>query len=150
MAQGSGDSVNYRLGAIMVSKQPQKQRLRIYTAPLHRRHRFFSAPLSKELREKYGFRSLPVRKGDKVRILRGDFKKLEGEIIEVNTKDQVIKVSGASVKKADGSEVPRPIHPSNVMIVKLAPDKRRDKIIERRSKIKATPETQKATAQKEG
>jgi large subunit ribosomal protein L24 len=150
MAKGGRDSFDYSVGAIMVSKQPQKQRLRTYTASLHKRHRFLSAPLSKELRQKYGFRSLPVRKGDKVRVLRGDFKRLEGEIIEVDTKRCVIKVAGASTKKADGSEVPRPIHPANVMIIKLAPDKRRDRVVERRSKIKATPEPQKLMDQKEG
>jgi large subunit ribosomal protein L24 len=113
------------------SKKPGKQRLRLHTLPLHRRHRLLSATLSEELRKKYGRRSLPVRKGDKVRILRGDFRKLEGEVLRVDTKRVAVMVEGASVRKADGSEVPRRIHPSNLMILKLAQDKEREKALAR-------------------
>jgi large subunit ribosomal protein L24 len=120
----------------MVSKQPRKQRLRLYAAPLHVRHKHLAAPLSFELRQKHGFRSLPLRKGDRIRVLRGDFKGLEGDIIDVDTKRYRIKVAGASVAKADGTEVPRTISPSNVMIIKLKPDKERDKVLERRARLK--------------
>jgi large subunit ribosomal protein L24 len=119
----------------MSSRLPRKQRLRLYAAPPHARHKHLAAPLSPELRQKYSSRSLPVRKGDKVKILQGDFIGLEGDIIEVDTKHYRIKVSGASIAKADGTEVPRSVSPSNVMIVKLTPDKKRDKIFERRSKV---------------
>lgn len=119
----------------MSSRLPRKQRLRLYAAPLHTRHKHLAAPLSPQLKQKYGSRSLPVRKGDKVKIIQGDFIGLEGDIIEVDTKHYRIKVSGASVAKADGTEVPRSISPSNVMILKLTPDKEREKIFERRSKV---------------
>lgn len=79
-------------------------------------------------------RSLPVRKGDRVRILSGDFKKLEGEVIEVDTKRRFIQVKGAVVAKADGTEVPTMIRPSNVMLLKLAEDRERTQVLERRSK----------------
>lgn len=119
----------------MSSRLPRKQRLRLYAAPPHARHKHLAAPLSPDLRQKYSHRSLPVRKGDKVKILQGDFIGLEGDIIEVDTKRYRIKVSGASIAKADGTEVPRSISPSNVMILNLKPDKERDKIFERRSKV---------------
>ncbi len=118
----------------MVSKQPRKQHLALYAAPLHRRHRFLSAPLSRELRGKYKTRSLPVRKGDKVRVMQGDFKKLEGDVLEVDTKRRRIQVQGATTTKADGTQVDRPLAPSNVVLIKLASDKERDKVLERRSK----------------
>ena len=118
----------------MVSKQPKKQRLSLFRAPLHRRHRYLSAPLSRELREKYRTRSLPVRKGDKVRITRGDFKKLEGDVLEVDTKRHFIQVQGVVVTKADGTQVTRPVTPSNVLLIKLAHDEQREKVLERRSK----------------
>lgn len=123
------------VGEDMSSRLPRKQRLRLYAAPLHIRHKHLAAPLSLELRQKYGFRSLPVRKGDRVKVLRGDFIGLEADVIEVDTKHYRIEVTGASVAKADGTEVPRSISPSNVMILKLKPDKERDKIFERRSKV---------------
>jgi large subunit ribosomal protein L24 len=118
----------------MVSKQPRKQHLAIYAAPLHRRHRFLSAPLSRELRGKYRTRSLPVRKGDRVRVVVGDFKKLEGDVLEVDTKRRRIQIHGATTTKADGTQVPRPLVPSNVVLIKLASDKERDRVLEGRSK----------------
>lgn len=69
-----------------------------------------------------------------MRVLRGDFKKLEGEVVEVDTKDHFVQVEGASITKADGTQVPRPIRASNIMLLKLAEDKERAKILERRSK----------------
>lgn len=125
---------SFDCGVNMVSKLPRKQRLRFYAAPLHARHKHLAAPLSPELRGKYGCRSLPVRKGDRVRILQGDFVGLEGDVLEVDTKHYRIEVAGAVVAKADGTEVPRSISPSNVMILKLKPDKERDKVLARRSK----------------
>lgn len=115
----------------MVSKKPRKQRKKIYSAPIHVRKKFVSAHLSRELVEKFRRRSLPVRKGDKVRILRGDFKNHEGEVTRVDRKRGRIYVEGVTVTKADGSAVPRPVHPSNVMIIELAQDKWREKILKR-------------------
>lgn len=103
----------------MSSKQPRRQRRERYYAPLSRRHKFLHAHLSKELREKYGIRSVRVCKGDTVKIMRGDYKGHEGVVLDVDMKECMITVDGVTVAKADGSEVPRPIDPSNVMITKL-------------------------------
>ncbi|WP_456368953.1 50S ribosomal protein L24 [Geoglobus sp.] len=115
-----------------MSKQPRKQRKRIYTAKLHQRHRFLHATLSKELREKYGKRSLRVRKGDKVKVMRGSYAGHTGKVLEVDMKKLRIYVDGVVVKKADGTEVAMPVHPSNVMIVELGEeDSVREKILKR-------------------
>jgi len=120
---------------LTASRQPRKQRRAYYNAPLHKRQKLMSAPLSRELREKYGVRNLPVRKGDKVRILRGDFRGHEGEVVEVDLKSYRIYIDGVTIKKADGTPVFRPIHPSNVLIVSLKlDDEWRKRIIERRGK----------------
>jgi len=119
---------------MLKSKQPRKQRKFLYNAPLHLRHKIMSATLSKELRQKYGVRNLPVRTGDKVRIMRGDYKGVEGKVVEVDLKRYRIYVEGVTLKKINGTEVFYPIHPSNVMIVELnLDDERRKKIIERRA-----------------
>ncbi len=121
--------------ALTTSSKPSKQRKAFFNAPLHIRHKFFNAPLSPELREKYGVKRLPVRKGDVVRIMRGDFAGHEGKVVEVDLKRIRIYVEGAQIKKADGTPVYYPIHPSKVMIVKLdLSDPRRRDIIERRKK----------------
>ncbi|WP_290900925.1 50S ribosomal protein L24 [Ferroglobus sp.] len=115
------------------SKQPRKQRRWLFKlAKLHEKHRLLHATLSKELREKYGKRAIRVRKGDKVKILRGDFKGHTGKVVEVDMKRVRIYVEGVTNKKADGTEVLVPIHPSNVMIVELGEvDEVRKKILER-------------------
>jgi large subunit ribosomal protein L24 len=56
----------------MVTNQPRKQRKMRYTAPLHLRQKYMGAPLSKELREKYGRRTARVIVGDTVKVMRGD------------------------------------------------------------------------------
>lgn len=114
----------------MVSIQPRKQRKARYQAPLHKKQKFMGAHLSKDLRDKYGKRSVHVIKGDTVKIMRGDHKGQEGKVQSVSLKRERIYVDGVIVTKADGTEVPRPIHPSNVMITKLnLKDELREKII---------------------
>jgi large subunit ribosomal protein L24 len=116
----------------MVSKQPRKQRKAIYEAPLHKRQKLVSATLSKELRKQYNRRSLPVRTGDEVKIMRGEFKGKTGKVVKVDLKKLRIYIEGVTRKKSTGEEVKVPIHPSNVMIIKLnLEDKKRQKILER-------------------
>merc|ERR1712208_93215 len=57
-----------------VSSDRSKSRKRHFSAPSHIRRRLMSAPLSKELRTKYGVRSMPVRKDDEVQVVRGHYK----------------------------------------------------------------------------
>lgn len=101
------------------SKQPRKQRKYVYHAPLHIRHKFLSAHLSKELREKYKRRSFPVRKGDEIEIMKGKFKKKTGKISRVDLNKIKVYIDGITRKKVDGSEVQVPIHPSNLKIINL-------------------------------
>ena len=102
-----------------LSAQPRKQRKRLYNAPLHKLPKLMSAHLSPELREKYGRRSFPVRVGDRVKILRGEFKGVEGKVTKVDRERQMVYVENVTTKKADGTTVQRPIHVSNVMITEL-------------------------------
>lgn len=101
------------------SKQPRKQRKYIYHAPFHVRHKFLSAHLSKELREKYKKRSLPVRKGDEVQIMKGKFKKKTGKVSKVDMRETKVYIDGLTRKKVDGSEIPVPTHPSKLKIINL-------------------------------
>jgi large subunit ribosomal protein L24 len=118
---------------VSTSSKPSVQRKALYNMPLHLRHKLFNAKLSKELAEKYGVKRLPVRVGDVVRIMRGDFAGHEGKVVNVDLKRVRIFVEGAQIKRSDGTPVYYPIHPSKVMIVKLdLSDKYRLKIIERR------------------
>jgi len=102
-----------------LSAQPRKQRRMLYNAPLHKLPKLMSAHLSPELRERYGRRSFPVRAGDKVRILRGEFRGVEGKVTKVDRERQMVYVENVTVKKADGTTVQKPVHVSNVMITEL-------------------------------
>ncbi len=103
----------------MVSKQPRKQRKARYNAPLHIRQKYMGARLSEALSKEYGTRSAAVITGDIVKVMRGDFKGTEGKVQKVSLADGTIAVEGVISTKVDGTEVARPIYPSNVMITKL-------------------------------
>ena len=114
------------------SKKPRKQRKYRYNAPLHIKQRFVGAHLSKELRKKYNKRSINLRKGDSVKVMRGEFKNKIGKIEEINLKRTLVYVSGIEVTKRDGTKSRRSINPSNLMITELnMDDKMRNKILER-------------------
>jgi len=114
-------------------RKPSTVRKRWFNAPLHRRRKYLSAPLSPELRAEYGTRSLPVRKGDTVVILKGDWKMKEGKVTRIDTKRMRIYIEGLTRERMDGSTVPIPIRPWNVMITKLdLSDPWRKRILERR------------------
>jgi large subunit ribosomal protein L24 len=117
------------------SKNPRKQRKYRYNAPLNIKRKFLSVLLSEELRKKYSIRNIPVRTGDKVKFMRGKFKKRVGKVEKVDVKKTKIFVEGIEYIKKDGSKSLIPINPSNVMIIDLnLDDKKRKKSIERRAK----------------
>ena len=111
------------------SIQPRKQRKFRHNAPLHIKGNFFNVRLSKELQEKHHLRSLRVRSGDKVKILRGQFKGLEGLVDKVSLSRERVFVKGAEIVKKEGGKVPYPIHPSNLRLISInSEDKKRIKI----------------------
>ena len=128
-------------------KNPGKQRKRLFNAPAHIRHKLMAAPLAKELAEKQGVKTLPVRKGDTVHIQRGDNKGFEGKISRVDLKSYRIYIEGLTREKVDGSNIFVPVHPSKVMIKNLSlDDKLRKEVIGRKKpleKVTAPKPTQK-------
>lgn len=112
------------------SKQPRKQRKYQKNAPLHIKHRLLSVNLSKQLREKYKKRNIPIKKGDTIKLLCGQFRKKTGKISRVLLKKTRVYIDGIELIKKDGSKVPYPVHPSNLMITELnLDDKKRQKIL---------------------
>ena len=131
------------------SKQKRKQRKYRYKAPLHIRHKFVAANLSKELRKRYYRRNLPLRKGDSVRIMRPSFKKKTGKISNVNLRNLKVFIEGIQQSKRDGTKVNVPFEPSNLQIIELnLEDKKRMEIIERKTKEKEEKQTKKEKQEK--
>jgi len=112
------------------SKQPRKQRKYIANAPLHIKMKLVGVNLSKELRKKYQKRSIPLRKKDIVKIMRGKFRGKKGKVMKVILKTQKVEVEGIQVKKQDGSKVNIKLRPSNLQIIELnLEDKKRNKAL---------------------
>ncbi|CAK7222771.1 60S ribosomal protein L26A [Sporothrix bragantina] len=109
----------------------RKSRKAHFSAPSSVRRNIMSAPLSKELREKYNVRSIPIRKDDEVQIVRGSHKDKEGKVTSVYRLKYVIHVERVTRDKASGQSIPLGIHPSNVVITKLKLDKDRESILAR-------------------
>jgi len=121
--------------------KPAKQRKMIYHAPAHLRHKFFTAPLTSELKASHGIRSLPIRSGDTVRIMRGDRKGFEGKVSRIEMGKYRVFIEGLTREKVDGTTVFVAIHPSKVMITKLnLDDKWRKKILERKKRTEKATE----------
>ena len=109
------------------SKNRRKQRKYIANAPLHTKAKFMASHLSKTLIQKYNTRKLRIRSGDKVKILRGQYKGKTGKIDKVNIKKGSITLDSIFTTKRDGSKSFYPINPSNVMVQEINLDDRKGK-----------------------
>ena len=91
----------------------------------------FGSLLSVELREKHAKRSVRPRVGDSARIVRGEFKGIEGKITKVDSKLGVVNIEGVTREKLKGGTAPVPIHSSNLIMTSLVlEDKQRKRKLE--------------------
>lgn len=128
------------------SKQPRKQRKYILNAPVHIKRKFMSSTLSKDLRKKHSRRSIEIRKGDEVEVMRGKFDGKTGKVTLVNMKKMKIAIEGLQTSKRDGTKVNLWFHPSKVKITTLNMD---DKMrIKAKTEIVKTENTIKSKAPK--
>ncbi len=116
----------------MVSKKPAKQRKETKEMPLHQRKRLVSAHLSKELRDSLKRRSLAVRKGDTVKIMRGKYRGKTGKVAKVDLRKGRVYIENLARKKGDATEVLIPFNASNLMIVGI--DRSDEKRVKHREK----------------
>src|SRR3989344_3377141 len=130
------------------SKQPRKQVKFRANAPTHIKRNFLGTPLDKPLKEKYGVRSITIRKGDEVKIMRGKFNGKIGKVSKVDIKNTRIQIGGDQREKRGGGEkLETWFHPSKVKIISLEDsDKRRLKRIKKIEEKKETKEVNKRKA----
>ena len=124
----------------MKTIQPRKQHRMLHDAPSHVRSKLFSAPLSSTLKDAHKVRSIPVRTGDTVRLMRGDKKGTEGKVTRVDRSKYRLFAEGITREKVDGTAIQVPIHPSKVMITSLNLD---DKWRRESLKVEAPKEAEK-------
>jgi large subunit ribosomal protein L24 len=102
-----------------MSTQPRRQRRALFDADTFERRRRMSVPLSRELRTRYGRRSLPVRKGDTVRILSGSYKGREERVAKIDRRSYAMTLDNVTGKTADAKMKPLPIRPSHLVLTRL-------------------------------
>lgn len=124
------------------SAQPRKQHKYRHNAPLHIKHRFLNAHLSKELRKKYGKRSLPLRKGDEVLVMQGSFKRKKAKVVSVNLRRSRVALEGLQHTRRDGTKVPVTFHPRILQIQALVTDDKERLAVLQRTAAKQTSSSQ--------
>jgi len=103
----------------MHTKRPSKQRKALYESRGQKVRKLMSASLSKDLRGSQGRRLYQVRKGDTVKILRGDFAGVEGKVTEIDSRAQRLFVEGVTRETTSGTQSNVSVHCSKVVITKL-------------------------------
>jgi large subunit ribosomal protein L24 len=100
--------------------KPTKIRnLQLYRASHNVLSKQLGSHLSKDLRQKYGTRSIRVTVGDTVRVLRGEYKGVDGKVKEVNTLKNAVTIEGIKKEKLKGGQFDVFIHSSNLLITEL-------------------------------
>jgi len=94
----------------------------IYQATFQTRSKQLGSALSKELRKKYGKRSVRVIEGDSVKILRGEFKGVEGKISNISTQKNSVAIEGVKKEKTKGDKFDVYIHTSNLVVTSINTD----------------------------
>jgi large subunit ribosomal protein L24 len=91
----------------------------IYNATFHTRSKQLGSQLSEVLRKKYGKKSVRVIEGDSIKIVRGEFKGVDGKISKVSTKKSSVAVEGVKKEKTKGDKFDVYIHTSNLLVTGL-------------------------------
>ena len=120
--------------------KPTKVRnYQIYRATMATRSKQLGSPLSKELQEKYGKRSMRVVLGDTVKVMRGEYRGVDGKISKVSIADNSVAIEGVKKEKSKGEKFDVLIRSTNVVITNLNLDDHWRKTKLQGEKPKTTP-----------
>ena len=98
---------------------PRRQRRMLYTAHTAQRRKRMTVPLSKDLRARFHRRSLPVRKGDTVRILHGSFEGREERVAAVDRRRLSVTLDNVTLKTGESKQTALPVRTAGLVIVRL-------------------------------
>jgi len=98
---------------------PRRQRKALYNADTFERRRRMTVPLSRELRKRFHARSLPVRKGDTVRVLSGSFAGREERVARLDRRAYALILDNITLKTGEEKLKALPIRPSHLVITRL-------------------------------
>ena len=131
--------------------KPTKMRNKlIHRATFHTRSKQLGSQLSEDLRKKYGKKSVRVIEGDSIKIVRGEFKGVDGKISKVSTKKSSVAIEGVKKEKTKGDKFDVYIHTSNLLVTGLnTEDKWRFAKLEGKKPSEKPKETIEKTPKKE-
>ncbi len=98
---------------------PRRQRKALYTASSFQRRRRMTVPLSRDLRRRFHARSLPLRKGDTVRVLSGSFVGREERVAKVDRRGYSVILDNVTLKTGEEKLKPLPIRTMHLVITRL-------------------------------
>ena len=105
--------------------KPSKMRNKmIYQATFQTRSKQLGSALSKDLQKKYGKRSVRVNEGDSIKIVRGEFKGVDGKIAKVSPQKNSVTIEGIKKEKTKGDKFDVYIHTSNLLVTSLNSENR--------------------------
>ena len=100
--------------------KPTKMRNKmIYRATYTTKSKQLGSALSKDLHKKYGRRSVRVIEGDSIRIIRGEYKGVDGKISKISTQKNSVSIEGIKKEKTKGDKFDVYIHTSNLVVTSL-------------------------------
>jgi len=94
----------------------------IYRASHVTKSKQIASPLSKELQKKYTKKSVRVVEGDSIKIVRGEFKGVDGKIAEISVLKSSLAIEGVKKEKTKGDKFDVFVHSSNVIVTGLNSD----------------------------
>ena len=103
--------------------KPTKMRNKqIYYATMKTASAQLSGMLSKNLRNKYGKRSVRIVEGDSVKVVRGEFNGVDGKVTKVSTSNNGLTIEGVKKEKLKGEKYDVYVHTSNIEVTALNTD----------------------------
>ena len=102
---------------------PRKMRNnQIYYATMKTASKQLSGSLSKDLRKKYGKRSVRIVEGDNVSIIRGEFSGVDGKVTKISIPERGVNVEGVKKEKLKGEKFDVYVNTTNIIITGLNSD----------------------------
>lgn len=130
--------------------KPTKVRnYQIYRATMATRSKQLGSPLSKDLQKRYGKRSIRVVLGDTVKVMRGEYRGVDGKISKVSIANNSVAIEGVKKEKSKGEKFDVLIRSTNVVITNLNLDDHWRKTKLEGKKPKETPKGVKPEPPKE-
>ena len=131
-------------------KATKMRNKQIYYATMQTASAQLSSLLSANLRKKYSKKSVRVKEGDSVKVIRGEFTGVDGKITKVSSADGGLTIEGVKKEKLKGEKYDVFIHTSNIIVTALnTDDKWRINKLEGKNVRAVRPESYKKETQKE-